>query len=101
MTVSSEPPSKDLPGKAPNTFNGRKPTKKKPGAQKGHKGHGLSKADVQQKIRDGIYGHRIETVGVLGRATSPDTVLTWKQKPLQRKSVFMRIKTENSRSQGI
>ena len=65
---SSAPPSKDLPGKAPNTFNSRKPTKKKLGAQKGHKGHGLSKADVQQKVRDGIYEHRIETIGVSGRA---------------------------------
>lgn len=29
---SSAPPSKDPPGKAPNTFNSRKPTKKKTGA---------------------------------------------------------------------
>ena len=47
---SSTPPSKDWPGKAPNTFNGRKATKKKPGGQKGHKGKGLSKAEVEKKI---------------------------------------------------
>ena len=48
---SSTPPSKDQPGNAPNTFNGRKPTKKKPGAQQGHKGSGLSKMEVERKIR--------------------------------------------------
>lgn len=64
---SSTPPSKDQPGKAPNTYNSRKPTKRKPGAQPGHKGNGLSKADVEQKIREGVYGHRLETVGTPGR----------------------------------
>lgn len=64
---SSTPPSKDQPGKAPNTYNSRKPTKKKPGAQPGHKGSSLSKADVEQKIREGIYEHRLETVGIPGR----------------------------------
>lgn len=49
---SSIPPSKDQnkTPKAPNTYNGRKPTQKKPGAQPGHKGHSLSKADVEEKI---------------------------------------------------
>lgn len=66
-TNSSLPPSKDQPGKAPNTYNGRKPTKKRPGAQPGHKGNSLSKAEVLQKIEDGIYGHRIEEIGVTDR----------------------------------
>lgn len=65
---SSTPPSKDQPGKAPNTFNGRKTTKKKPGAQPGHKGSSLSKTDVERKIREGIYGHRIEEIGNSNRA---------------------------------
>ncbi|MCD8216368.1 MAG: DUF6444 domain-containing protein, partial [Clostridiales bacterium] len=60
---SSIPPSKDEMRKAPNTYNSRKPTKKKQGAQKGHKGSGLSKAEVQKKIKDGTYEHRIETIG--------------------------------------
>lgn len=65
---SSIPPSKDQPGKAPNTFNSRKPTQKKQGAQPGHKGNGLSRADVEKKIREGAYGHRIEHIGIPGRA---------------------------------
>lgn len=64
---SSTPPSKDQPGKAPNTFNGRKSTKKKPGAQLGHKGSGLSKMEVEQKIREGVYQHRMEQLGTPGR----------------------------------
>ncbi len=60
---SSIPPSNDKPGRAPNTFNSRKPTKKKQGAQPGHKGNGLSKADVERKIQEGIYGHRVEEIG--------------------------------------
>lgn len=62
------PPSKDQPGKAPNTFNSRKPTKKKPGAQPGHKGSGLSKTEVEQNIRERIYQHRLEQLGTPGRA---------------------------------
>lgn len=60
---SSEPPSKDQPGKAPNTYNSRKPTKKKAGAQTGHRGSGASKADVEKKIRDGVMEHRIKEIG--------------------------------------
>lgn len=64
---SSLPPSKDQPGKSPNTYNSRKPTKKKKGAQPGHKGNGLSKADVVKKIQEGIYEHHIKNIGNLGR----------------------------------
>ena len=65
---SSNPPSKDQPGKAPNMFNGRKTTKKKPGAQPGHKGSGLSKAAVEQGIQEGAYQYRLEQRGTPGEA---------------------------------
>lgn len=64
---SSCPPSSDQHGKAPNTYNGRKTTKKKPGAQPGHKGMCLSKMDVEDKIRKGIFEHRIEEIGIPGK----------------------------------
>lgn len=64
---SSTPPSKDGDTKPVNTYNSRKPTSRKPGAQKGHKGAGLSKADVEEKIHRGVYGHRIEEIGTPGR----------------------------------
>lgn len=64
---SSTPPSRDGSIKPANTYNGRKATSKKPGAQKGHRGCGLSKAVVEEKIQKGIYGHRIEEVGTPGR----------------------------------
>ena len=65
---SSLPPSKDQPGKAPNTYNSRKPSGKKKGAQPGHPGRGLSKADVEKKIQEGVLEHRIEEIGTPGRA---------------------------------
>ncbi len=64
---SSNPPSKDETIKPANMYNSRKPTSKKPGAQKGHKGAGLSKAVVEDKIRKGIYAHRVEEIGTPGR----------------------------------
>lgn len=64
---SSLPPSKDQPGKAPNTYNSRKPSGKKKGAQPGHLGKGLSKAGVEKKIREGVFEHKIEEIGIPGR----------------------------------
>lgn len=64
---SSTPPSRDESIKPANTYNGRKTTSKKPGAQKGHRGCGLSKAAVEEKIQKGLYGHRIEEIGTPGR----------------------------------
>lgn len=60
---SSIPPSKDQPGKAPNTYNSRKPTKKKTGAQPGHCGSSVSKADVEKKIQEGIIKHQVKEIG--------------------------------------
>lgn len=64
---SSIPPSKDQnkSPKAPNTYNDRKPTQKKPGAQPGHKEHSLSKADVEEKIKKGLFVHRLEERGIV------------------------------------
>lgn len=64
---SSIPPSREQPGKPPSAFSSRKPTKKKPGAQPGHKGHGLSKAGVEKKIQEGVFEHRIEKIGIPDR----------------------------------
>lgn len=64
---SSLPPSKDKPGKAPNTYNSRKPSGKKKGAQPGHPGRGLSKAEVERKIREGAMEHRTKEIGIPGR----------------------------------
>lgn len=65
---SSQPPSSDPPGKAPNTYNSRKPTKKKAGAQPGHKGTHISKAAVEKKIREGRMEHRLEEIGTPGNS---------------------------------
>ena len=60
---SSTPLSTDQPGKAANTYNSRKPTKKKPGAQTGHRGSSVSKVGVEKKIREGLMEHRIKENG--------------------------------------
>lgn len=60
---SSIPPSANPPWKAANTYNGRKTTKNKTGAQPGHKGAGLSKSDVEQKIRDKVLVHDVVDIG--------------------------------------
>lgn len=64
---SSLPPSTDEPGKAPNTYNSRKPSNKKKGAQPGHQGKGLSKAEVEKKIREGVFEHSVKEIGTSGR----------------------------------
>ena len=52
---SSKPPSSDSdkPGKSgPNLYNSREKTNRKIGGQRGHKGHSLTKAKVEQMIND-------------------------------------------------
>lgn len=48
----SIPPSANPPWKAVNAYNGKKTTAKKAGTQAWHKGGGLSKSNVQRKIKD-------------------------------------------------
>lgn len=60
---SSIPPSAAPPWKAPNSYNARKASKKKPGAQPGHKGSGLSKSGVERKIKDGVFRYEICDIG--------------------------------------
>ncbi len=52
---TSLPPSTDQKGGKPaNTYNGREKTKRKCGGQKGRKGTTLTKAEVEEKIRNGV-----------------------------------------------
>lgn len=65
---SGTPPSTDQPGKAPNVNNSRKPTKKKAGAQTGHRGSSVSKTDVEKKIQEGVMEHSVKEIGGFGDA---------------------------------
>lgn len=66
---SSLPPSSDEGNVKPvNTYNSRKKTGKRAGAQKGHLGKHLSRAEVERKIREGVYEHRVEEIGTPGGA---------------------------------
>ena len=69
---SSLPPSTDGNGKGgnngnggkpANTCNGRRPSKKKTGGQKGHKGKTLTTEAVEKKIAEGKFEKRVETFG--------------------------------------
>ena len=66
---SSLPPSLDNNGKGKhggrpaNTYNGRKPSKRKAGGQIGHKGKTLTAEDVEKKIADGKFEKRVEIFG--------------------------------------
>ncbi len=50
-------------GKPANQYNGRTASQKKKGGQPGHKGTTLTRADVEQKIKDGVFHHRIRHIG--------------------------------------
>ena len=65
---SSIPPSQEQKGKSPNQYNGRRQTGRKAGAQPGHKGHSLTRKEVEEKIRCGLYRHRVEEIGDPGKA---------------------------------
>lgn len=61
---TSNPPSSDEKGKKPsNRYNGREKTGRKTGAQEGHKGNTLTKADVEEKLRSGRCQHKIKEIG--------------------------------------
>jgi len=63
---SSNPPSTDNKPNAPNTYNGRTKTGKKPGGQAGHKGNYLSRASIEEKIANGKMKHQIVNHGTPG-----------------------------------
>lgn len=65
---SSIPPSQEQKRKSPNQYNSRQKTGRKAGAQPGHKGHSLTRKEVEEKIRSGLYGHRVEEIGEPRRA---------------------------------
>lgn len=50
-------------GKPANQYNGRTVSQKKKGGQPGHKGTTLTRTDVEQKIKDGVFQHRIRHIG--------------------------------------
>ena len=61
---TSLPPSTDQKGSKPaNTYNGREKSNRKSGGQKGRKGTTLTKADVEEKIKNGIYRPEIRNLG--------------------------------------
>lgn len=61
---TSLPPSTDQNKSKPsNTFNSREKCERKPGAQKGHKGTTLTKADIEKKLNSGECIHRIKKIG--------------------------------------
>ena len=96
---SSMPPSSDTQTKPPNMYNSRKKTGKSAGGQKGHKGSHLSKAEVEKKIADGIYEHRIEEIGTAGRA-----YVTRYRLDLEVRTIATEIRIyadENGNSRGI
>lgn len=66
---SSQPPSSDggSSSKPANTYNSRKKTGKKKGGQAGHKGTTLTRKDVEEKIRSGLFEKRAETIGDPGQ----------------------------------
>lgn len=71
------PPSSDKLPRSANTYNGRRSSDTKQGAQKGHGGFHLLRADVEEKICRGIYEHRMEETAVPSRVTSPGTGWIW------------------------
>ena len=63
---SSLPPSTGGNGtvsKPANTYNSRKPSAKKKGAQSGHKGKTLTKEDVEKKISEGKLKKHVKNIG--------------------------------------
>lgn len=84
-------------GKPANTYNGREKSKRKAGGQKGHKGTTLTKVDVEEKIKNGIYKPEIRNLGeAKGNRYVKKYILDLEVNP---KVIELRIypdKTENS-----
>lgn len=60
---SSMPPSSDVKPNKKDIPNNREKTSRKPGGQVGHKGHHLSKAFVENGIRNGSFNHIVKHIG--------------------------------------
>ena len=60
---SSKPPSSDIKQNKKDIPNNREKSNKKVGGQVGHKGHCLSKKDVEDKINKKEYKHEVINVG--------------------------------------
>lgn len=60
---SSLPPSSDIKPNKKDIPNNRDKSSRKPGGQVGHKGHSLSKASVEDGIRNGKYQHVVKDIG--------------------------------------
>lgn len=50
-------------GKPANRYNGRSASQKKKSGQPGHKGTTLTRTEVEQKIKDGVFEYRIRHIG--------------------------------------
>ena len=61
---SSLPSSNDQKGKGVNTCNSREARGKKQGGQLGHTGKTLTKEEVKEKIKSGLYSHKVMDIGV-------------------------------------
>lgn len=82
-TNSSLPPSSDTkPSKAANEFNHRRKTKKKQGAQNGHKGKTLTKEMVKEQIEKGLYDVQIKEIGEYSEHYVTRYVLDLQTKPI-------------------
>ncbi len=61
---TSLPPSTDRKGGKPaNTYNSREKTGRRAGGQKGHRGTTLTKADIEEKIKNGRCRHEVRSMG--------------------------------------
>ena len=79
---SSNPPSTDQKGKRANKYNGRQKTGKKSGGQPGHKGKTLTKAYVQDRIKDGSLKHELVEHGQVSEDYKVRYVIDFPSEPI-------------------